>query len=72
MSYRQELAPRDMQGRVGAVYRLFAYGALAIGGLVAGALTTFVGLQLGLAIVAVALIVGWLGFLLAARSAIDS
>ncbi len=72
MSYRQQLAPSDMQGRVSAVYRLFAYGALAFGGLIAGALSAFVGLQLGLTIVAIALFIGWLGFLALSKSAIEN
>jgi MFS family permease len=45
VSLRQERAPASMLGRVGAVYRFFAYGALALGGLVSAALIATVGSQ---------------------------
>ena len=44
VSMRQERADPEMLGRVGAVYRFFAYGALALGGLVSAILTQTLGL----------------------------
>jgi MFS family permease len=67
MSFRQQLASADMQGRVGAVYRFFAYGALALGGLLAPALAEPLGLRPALLFLGVALVSGWIVF--TARSA---
>jgi MFS family permease len=36
---RQTLVPRDLQGRVNSIYRLFAWGALPIGAALAGAVS---------------------------------
>ncbi|GGB94973.1 MFS transporter [Cellulomonas carbonis] len=67
MSYRQELASAEMQGRVGAVYRFFAYGALALGGLLAPALATPLGLRPALLCLAAVLVTGWAAFVVRSR-----
>lgn len=59
ISMRQRNMPVGAQGKTGAAYRMFAYGALAIGGLLSSGLVTIFGLQLAMLIATACLVVGW-------------
>lgn len=59
ISLRQRVTPQAGLGRVGAVYRMFAYGAIAAGAAVSGLLVSFAGIRGALVAAVVALVVGW-------------
>ncbi|MBT2504244.1 MFS transporter [Curtobacterium sp. ISL-83] len=60
ISLRQRATPHDGLGRVGAVYRMFAYGAIAGGAALSGLFVSLVGLRDALAVAVVALVAGWI------------
>jgi predicted MFS family arabinose efflux permease len=59
ISLRQRNLPDGAQGKTGAAYRLFAYGALAAGGLLSALLVTLFGVSAALVFATVTLVVGW-------------
>ena len=52
VSIRQQVVPDELQGRVGGAFRLFGYGAMAIGAALAGAIAQVAGLKAVFATVA--------------------
>jgi MFS family permease len=52
-SIRQQIIPSDMQGRSGGIFRLFGFGALAVGAAIAGAVAEVAGIPAVFALFAV-------------------
>jgi len=63
ISMRQRNMPEGAQGKTGAAYRMFAYGALALGGLLSAALVGSFGLQVSMYAATGLLAAGWLALL---------
>lgn len=60
VSYRQEVVPEQLLGRVNAVYRMMAWGSVPVGALLAGAVAEFVGVSGAYLCLAVVLCGGWI------------
>jgi predicted MFS family arabinose efflux permease len=61
ISLRQAAMPEGAQGRTGAAYRMFAYGALAAGALLSSVMISVSGLLGALLFATSALVIGWFG-----------
>lgn len=60
VSYRQEVVPFELLGRVNTVYRMMAWGSIPIGGLLAGVLGEFRGMPGAYLALTAVLCFGWL------------
>ncbi len=60
VSFRQEVVPPDLLGRVNAAYRMVAWGSIPVGGLLAGVLAELAGIQWAYLSFAAVLCLGWL------------
>ncbi len=60
VSYRQEVVPYELLGRVNAVYRMMAWGSVPIGGLLAGLLGELIGISGAYLVLAGILCLAWL------------
>jgi MFS family permease len=59
VSFRQEVVPAELLGRVNAVYRMMAWGTIPIGGLLAGAMAETMGIRGAYLSLAAILLAGW-------------
>jgi len=60
VSYRQEVVPYELLGRVNAVYRMMAWGSVPIGALLTGVLGEFIGIAGAYFSLTAVLCAGWL------------
>lgn len=68
ISLRQSVMPEGAQGKAGAAYRMFAYGALAAGGLLGSALISYLDVQGAMIMATTILILGWLAMIYVYKS----
>jgi hypothetical protein len=60
VSYRQEVVPYELLGRVNAIYRMMAWGSIPVGALLAGALAELTNVSGAYLCLTVVLCAGWL------------
>lgn len=60
VSFRQEVAPRHLLGRVNAVYRMIAWGSIPIGAFFAGVVAQLIGIRATYLTLTAVLCTGWL------------
>jgi MFS family permease len=72
VSYRQEVVPGQLLGRVNAVYRMMAWGSIPIGGLLTGLLGQVLGIVGAYLSLTVILCAGWLVCPIIRRDVLDS
>jgi MFS family permease len=71
VSYRQEVVPYELLGRVNAVYRMMAWGSIPIGGLLTGLLGELVGIAGAYLALTAILCSGWLVSLMIRPEVLD-
>src|SRR5439155_6767877 len=60
VSYRQEVVPSELLGRVNAVYRMLAWGSIPVGAFLAGLFAELMGITVAYLSLTAILCTGWL------------